>query len=154
MKRLSRFMVSCSIFILLSCSGEGSKKASAKDDSSAKMKSKEQQTSSTVGMEIIATDVCDCVSDYENSLSDEAKQAIINAVTQGGMDTVWKNFSEKDRDNYFAEGKKTYNCLKALEKKHPFFTNYNKKSLAEFLKALEDNCSEFAAALMKTGPLE
>lgn len=72
-------------------------------------------------MDVIVADVCNCIHSFENSLSEKVKAQVINATKNGGLDTIWKYFDRRDQDAYFNEGKKTFDCLKRLEKKYPFF---------------------------------
>jgi hypothetical protein len=138
------FMVN--VFFLISCSGDSQTKNDKKDSTGKTTSSKPEATETDYA--VIATDICDCISDYENALSDQGKEMIMKGIREGILDSMTRTLSEKDRDVYSNEGTKASDCVRALAKKHPIIKSAEKMSKQGFSKAMEDNCSEFGAALM------
>ena len=98
---------------------------------------------------MIATDICDCVSNYESELSDDAKEKLMNADRNSDVDTSWKLLSPKDQEIYHGEGQKAMKCINGLFKKYPNLQSLDKSTSQELSGVLKDHCSEFAAALMR-----
>jgi len=132
---------------IISCSGNSNKNTGDKKDSANKSgSSATNENKVETDYAVIATDACDCISDFENAMSDDGRKLVIEAAKDGRLDTVYRAFNQTDREVYESEGKKTFNCLKGLEKKYPFFNHPTSKELKAYRDAVEEHCSEFAAA--------
>src|SRR5215203_803304 len=87
-------LILITVFFIVSCSGDTKNSGAGKGDSSktngqaAKDARKDQ-----ANLEIVATDICDCVSNYESELSDDAKDKIMHADKNAEVDTAWKLLS-------------------------------------------------------------
>ena len=151
MKILATCLLSCALFFV-SCSGNSNNPAAGKNDSmnkngqSVKNAGEEQKN-----LEVIATDICDCVSNYESELSDDAKQKLMNADRNSEVDTTWKLLSPKDQEIYHNEGKKAFSCISKLFQKYPALQKLDKNTGKDLSSVLKENCSEFAAALVAPG---
>ena len=155
MKRSISFLATCLLSCFLSfssCSNEAKNSAGDKNDT-AKNISKPDKVAQKdqVELEVIATDICDCVSNYESELSSDAKDKLIHADKNAEVDTSWKLLSAKDQEVYFSEGKKAMSCITGLFQKYPTLQSLDKGTGKKLSGVLEEHCSEFAAALVAPG---
>ena len=142
-------LLSMSIFLIVSCSGNSNKPADKKDAAGTNVKPATGKDGAN--MEVVATDICDCVSNYESELSDDGKAKIMNADRNSEVDTTWKTLGPKDLEVYNTEGKKAMLCISGLFQKHPFLQKLDKNTSRQMSGVLKEHCSEFAAALVAPG---
>ena len=146
--RLQAIKYSCLLFlfcfVLAACNEDASKPTTAGKDSTATGMKEDQKN-----LVSLASEVCDCVTNLENDLNEEAKNRVMSAEGREAIDTIWKTLPQQQQDIYAAEGKKALACLRDLEKRHPFFNSRNKSIREPLLKAVEEHCSPFAAALVR-----
>ena len=166
MKRNTILLFAKSFTILLLVSGlilSGcNNDAKVKDKTSKEKKmDKDEEESGELDTEALATDVCDCISDLENGLSSRAKKIVIKAGNSDEPEVTMKeeilkitDAEEQEKIGKEFQGFEDTNmeeCMKKLQKKYPDVKNPDKKTQKKILSAIEDNCSEFSAALMKIG---
>jgi hypothetical protein len=139
------------------------------NDSKTKSKTSKEKTtdeedadkSSDINYTDVANDVCDCISDLENSLSSKSKKIFIKASKTDDPQTTMKeellNISDVEEQQKIGKEFESFestdmvNCMNKVQKKYPEIKKPNKKEQKKLLAAIEDNCSEFAAALMNMG---
>jgi hypothetical protein len=133
---------------------EGKNEAGKKDDSTA-------DKNKDVDYTAISTDICDCVTDAENSLGSTFKKLIINASKsehpETAIQTEMLQITDSIDQQKLMEEFKSYksfhieSCMKDIEKKYPGLNRADKAQQQKLLEAMEENCSEFSAAIMRMG---
>ena len=142
-------LLSCALFFI-SCSDSTNTPAAGKKDSANKTgQPVKEDGKDQASLEVMATDICDCVSNYESELSDDAKEILMKADRNSEVDTTWKLLSPKDLEIYNGEGKKALNCINGLFKKYPTLQRPDKTTSQKLSGVLKEHCSEFAAALVR-----
>ena len=94
-----------------------------------------------------AKDVCNCFADFENSISENGKKVFMEEA-KNRTDKASEKLDAKDREIFLTKGVSAYECLKALEKKYTFLTDYTDDQINQFNEAIKKTCSEFVATVM------
>ncbi len=159
---LSKIFIFFFLFItILISSCSDSKQSKQEDKNESGKNDSTSDKSKEVDYTAISTDICDCVTDAENSLGSSFKNLIINASKADHPETaiqteMLKITDSSDQQKLMEEFKSYKNfqiesCMKNIEKKYPGLNKPNKEQQQKLLDAMEENCSEFSAAVMRMG---
>lgn len=119
----------------------------SEQDSSVKLQAPPKKD---INMVAVSSEICDCVTDLENAISDGTRDVLMKAMENGGIDTVAAGFPDDQKEIYENEGKKARACISALQKKYPSLKQGDRTFLKALAISVEDNCSEFAAMIVKS----
>jgi len=89
----------------------------------------------------LASQACDCITDFENELSEEGRTVLLNSYGRVSGDSFLRSFSEADREVYTNGGKKSKTCLEELFRSPSFKAVKQRTALH---KAIGEHCSPFA----------
>lgn len=156
----SLFILFLTATMITSCSDSKQAKQEGKNEAGKKDDSTTDKTKD-VDYTAISTDICDCVTDAENSLGSTFKKLIINASKSENPETAIQTEMLQITDSIdqqkLMEEFKSYksfrieSCMKNIEKNYPALNRNDKSQQQKLLDALEENCSEFSAAIMRMG---
>ena len=98
-------------------------------------------------IENAAKEACNCFAEFEKELSEKGKKIFMEEARKGSDQVVIK-LDEKDRELFMTKGVVAYDCMKALEKKYAFLTDFTDLQEKQYNEALKNTCSELGVALM------
>jgi hypothetical protein len=114
-------------------------------------------------MDKIVEDVCDCIDEIEGELSSKSKKIFLKAAKSDDPQlSIQQQMQDMDQEEQMAiaeefknfENSNAQDCFKKLEKKYPEMKDAGKKAERALIEKVEEDCSEFAAALLKMGQKE
>jgi hypothetical protein len=140
-------------FLVTACNSD-SKTRSATESSDSK------DAEDEIDMDKVVADVCECIDEMEGALSSRSKKIFLKAAKSGDPQTsIQEQMEEYDQEEQLKiaeefkqfENSDAQDCFKKLEKKYPEMKDAGKKKERELFEKVEEDCSEFAAALLKMG---
>lgn len=110
----------------------------------------------------LATEICDCITNLENALSSRTKNMIIDAGSaadpgkklEEALGSVEDSMDRAalDQEMRGVDDPAIDDCLRRIEQNHKIKLKTKDQSVRNALaEALEDECSEFSAALLRLG---
>lgn len=122
--------------------------------------SKTKSKTDGADMDKIVADVCDCIDEIEGELSAKSKKIFLKAAKSDDPQmSIQEQMQDMDQEEQMEiaeefknfENSSAQDCFKKLEKKYPEMKDAGKKEEEALIEKVEEDCSEFAAALLKMG---
>jgi len=124
-------------------SAKVSKAAAGKQVNNATTEATKESPVIETDLVALASQACDCITDFENELSEEGRSVLLKNYGRVSTDSLQNALPEEDRAVYSEGGKRSRSCLEQLFRSPSFKAVKQRTALH---KAIGEHCSPFAEA--------